>query len=286
MTDSRVLVDTPATLTAAFSDGGEALVDPGTVTVTITRSDGSVLVAAAATLGSGAAARTYALAAQTRLDHLTAVWSGSSGARKVTTRHEIVGGFLADLAEVRALDAVSNTTSYPTSKLEAARWQAEARFEEATGVAWVPRHARETLVGGNQARLLLGYRPPRALIATSIDGVAVSDLTTLALLPWGAVERDAGVWFPKPATDPRNVVVEYTYGYDAPPNDLKQAFLTYVRYLLLDTRSRIPDRASVMTTDMGTFQLTTAGYRRTTGLPEVDAVLNDYDQTIPGVAAF
>jgi len=286
MPDSRVLVGSPATLSASFYDGGETLVDPGTVTVTITRSDGTALVTGAATTGTGAAARTYTLAAQTRLDHLTAVWTASLGSRVVTTRHEIVGGFYAELADIRALDALTNTTNYPASKLEAARWQAEQRFEEATGVAWVPRHQRETLVGLGTSRLLLAGRPPRTLIGVSVDGVAAVDLTAYTLFPWGGIDRDSGVYWPVPTTDAANVVVEYTYGYDAPPADLRQAFLTYCRYLLLDTRSRIPDRASVMSTDMGTFQLVTAGFRRPTGLPEVDAVLNDYDQRLPGVAAF
>lgn len=284
MGDSRVLVATPATLTAQFyGAGGEALVDPGVVTVTITRADGTVLVADAATTGTGAAERTYTLAAQDRLDHLTAVWEGATA--DVTTSHEIVGGFYASLAEIRAQDALTSQASYPTAKLEAARWQAEARFEEATGVAWVPRHARDTLTGMGSTSLMVNYRPPRSLIAAHVDGTAVGDLGTLALQPWGLVERASGITFPRPATLPGNVVLEYVYGYDRPPADLKQAFLAYCRHLLLEGRSRIPDRASVMTTDFGTFTLTTAGFRRPTGLPDVDAVLNAYDQRIPGVAA-
>jgi hypothetical protein len=285
MGDSRILVDTPATLSVTFYDGAETVVDPGTVTITITRADGTVVMSGAATVGTGAAARTYVLAAQTRLDHLTAVWTGTTAGRKATTRHEVVGGFYAELAEIRALDALTNLTSYPTAKLETARLQAESRFEEATGVAWVPRHALETLTGRNSNTLLLRYRPPRTLIAATIAGTVVSDLATLRLEPYGLVSRTVGLTFPRPVTTAGNVTVEYTYGYDTPPADLKQAFLAYVRYLLLDTRSRIPDRASVMTTDSGTFTLVTAGFRRPTGLPEVDAVLNDYDMRVPGVAA-
>lgn len=285
MADSRILVATPATLTATFYDGGEAAVDPGTVTVTITRADGTVLVAAAATAGSGAAARTYTLAAQTRLDHLTAVWSGTGG-RQVTTRHEIVGGFYADLAEIRTLDALSNTTKYPAAKLEAARAQAEDRFEEVTGVAWVPRHDRQTVSGDATTQLLLRWPRPRSLIAITIDGTVQGDLTKFRLYSTGIVERTAGSTWPREAAGGGgNVIVEYTHGYDRPSEDLRQAFLTYVRYLLLDTTSRIPDRASVMSTDLGSFQLVTAGFKRPTGLPDVDAVLNDHDQRIPGMAA-
>jgi hypothetical protein len=281
--DSRILIDTPATLSASFYDG-ETLVDPGVVTATVTRSDGTAVVTAAATTGTGAAARTYALPAQTRLDHLTAVWDAA--ARSVVTHHEIVGGYYAELAEIRSLDALTSTSSYPTSKLETARAQAEARFEEATGVAWVPRHRREDLTGGNQSRLLISGRPPRSLIAVTIDGTPVVDLTTLTLYSWGAVDRNAGLTFPAPTGSGANVTVEYEYGFDRPPEDLKWAFLEYCRDLLLKGRSRIPASATVMSTDMGTFQLQPAGFRRTTGNAEVDAILNSYDYTVPGVAAF
>lgn len=285
MPDSRSRVGAPATLSVTFYDGGETAVDPGTVTVTVTRADGTAVATAAATAGTEAAARTYTLAAQTRLDHLTATWTGSLGGRTVTTRHDVVGGFYAELAEIRALDALNNTTRYTEAKLAAARTQAEDRFDWATGVAWVPRHERETLSGLGTTQLTLKWQRPRTLIAASIDGTAVSDLTALRLYPYGMVERTAGVTFPREASGGgRNVIVEYTHGYDSPPADLKQAFLTYVRYLLLDTTSRIPDRASTLSTDFGTMQLVTAGFQRPTGLPDVDAVLNDRSHRIPGMA--
>jgi hypothetical protein len=284
MADSRILVGAPATLTAAFYDGGEALVDPGTVTVTVTRSDGTAVVTGAATTGTGATVRTYTLAAQSRLDHLTAVWTGSVGARTVTTRHEIVGGFYAELAEIRALDAVTSDTKYPTALLETARRQAEDRFEQATGAAWVRRHARDTVSGNGATRLVLPHRPPRSLIAATINGTAAGDLTLFRLYDEGLIERAGGATWPKEsAGGGGNVVVEYVHGYDAPPADLKQAFLTYVRYLLLDTRSRIPDRATAMTTEFGTIQLASATSRATL-IPEVDAILADYDRRIPGMA--
>lgn len=285
MPRSRILINTPATISATFYDGGESAVDPGTVTVTILRADGTALVTNAATSGGGAAARTYDLAAQTSLDNLTAVWTGSVGGRKVTTYHEIVGGFYASLAEIRALDALSNTSKYPTAKLEAARMQAEDRFEDATGVAWVPRYYRETLVGDNTTTLLLTWPKPRTVTAVSIDGTAASDLTLFSLYPTGVIERKSDVRWPVGSTSTGNVVVAYTHGYDQPSEDIRQAFLTYVRYLVLDTTSRIPDRASSYSTDFGTFQLVTAGFKRPTGLPEVDAVLNDHDHSVAGIGA-
>jgi len=285
MADSRILAGSPATLTVTFYDGGETAVDPGTVTVTILRADGTAVTTAAATSGSGAAARTYALAAQTRLDHLTAVWTGSIGGRSVTTRHEVVGGFFADLAEIRTLDALSNTSKYPAATLERARWQAEEKFEDATGVAWVPRHDRYTANGDNTTTLMLRWPRPRSLIAVTVDGTAATDLTLFQLYDSGIIERDSGVRFPRGWTNAGNVVVEYTHGYDRPPEDLRWAFLQYVRYLILDTTSRIPDRASSYSTEFGTFQLVTAGFNRPTGLPEIDAVLNEHSHRVAGVGA-
>lgn len=283
--DSRVLIGAPATLSATFYDGGETAQDPGTVTVTITRADGTAVVTAAATAGTGAAARTYALAAQTRLDHLTAVWTGSAGGRQVTTRHEIVGAFYADLAEIRALDALNNATKYPTATLDRARWQAEDRFEDATGVAWVPRHDRQTAFGDRTTQLMLRWPKPRSLIAVTIDGTAAADLTLFSLYETGIIERAAGVTWPRGYTSSGNVIVEYTHGYDRPPEDLRAAFLAYVRYLVLDTTSRIPDRAASYSTDFGTFQLVTAGFNRPTGLPEIDAVLNEHNHRVAGIGA-
>jgi hypothetical protein len=253
--------------------------------VTVTRSDGTAVVTGAATSGTGAAARTYTLAAQTRLDHLTAVWTGSSGGRQATTRHEVAGGYYADLAEIRALDALSNVTKYPEATLARARWQAEAKFEDATGVAWVPRHDRQVCFGDNTTQLLTRWPRPRSLIAVTINGAAAADLTLFSLYDIGVVERASGVTWPRGTTSTGNVVVEYTHGYDRPTEDLRQAFLTYVRYLVLDTTSRIPDRASAYSTEFGTFQLVTAGFNRPTGLPEIDVVLNEHSHRVAGIGA-
>jgi hypothetical protein len=280
--DSRVLVNTPATLSATFYDG-ETVIDPGVTTITVTRADGTAVATGAATAGAGAAARTYTLAAQTRLDHLTATWTAADGLRKVTTRHEVAGGFYATLPEIRGLDALANVTKYPTAKLEAARIQAEDRFEDATGVAWVPRHRRDVLSGTASTRLLLTRRPPRSLIAVTIDATA-ANVATFRLYPEGTIERFSGITFPREASGGGgNVIVEYVHGEDAPPHDLRQAFLVYVRYLILDTTSRIPDRATGITTEFGTIQFASATDRPTL-LPEVDAVLAAYNRRIPGLA--
>lgn len=279
----KILVATPATIRATFYVG-ETPTDVGAVTVAVTKADGTAVAGVGVVSTPSPGVYEAALPAQDGLNMLQATWTAAT--RTVTTYHEIVGGFYAELAEIRALDALANVTKYPTAKLEVARAQAEDRFQDATGVSWVPRFEREYLDGDNTARLRLTRPRPRDVLAVTINAAVVADLTGFRLYEWGAIERAAGAVFTREvAGGGRNVVVEYTHGYDQPPEDIRQAFLVYVRYLLLDSNSRIPDRASVMSTDMGTFQLTTAGYNRPVGLPDVDAVLMSHNHNIPGVAA-
>ena len=279
----KILVSTPATISATFYVG-ETPTDVGTVTVAVTKADGSVVVGVGAVASGGTGIYTATLPAQTNLNVLKAVWTSST--RTVTTWHEIVGGFYCELADLRALDALNNTSKYPTAKLEATRAQAEDRFEDATGVSWVPRFRRDTLSGDNNLRLVLTRVRPRTLYSATIAGVAAADLTLFRFYDWGVIERTNALTWPRDTYGGGgNVTLEYVYGYDQPPEDLRQAFLTYTRYLLLDSNSRIPDRASVMSTDLGTFQLTTAGFNRPTGLPDVDTVLMNHSHRIPGVAA-
>jgi hypothetical protein len=99
----RILQSAPFTASETFYEDG-VIVDPGTVTVGVTRADGTVLIAAGtATAGSGAAARTYALtiANTALLDTLTVTWtSATKGVR--TSTIEVVGGFLFTLSQARA----------------------------------------------------------------------------------------------------------------------------------------------------------------------------------------
>jgi hypothetical protein len=95
---------TPGTLSQQWYEDG-AVVDPGSVTVGITRADGTVLVAAgAATTGSGTGARTYNLTTThtALLDRLTVTWT-STLKGTLLSYVEVVGGFWFSLAELRAI---------------------------------------------------------------------------------------------------------------------------------------------------------------------------------------
>ena len=96
--NQRVIAGAAATLSFQGVDQYGEPADPGTVTVEITRADGTELVASGtATTGSGSSPRTYALtASQTaELDRLTAVWSESSTAIAQTEIDDVGGVYVS-----------------------------------------------------------------------------------------------------------------------------------------------------------------------------------------------
>ena len=115
LADQRSLRGAPAVLSWQPVDGIGAATDPGTVTVTVTRDDGTALVTDAATSGTGSAPRTYTLAAtHTQLvDLLTVSWQVSN-VEIAETRCEIVGGYLAPLTEIMARQPKMGTPAQET----------------------------------------------------------------------------------------------------------------------------------------------------------------------------
>ncbi len=82
-----------------------------------------------------------------------------------------------------------------------------------------------------------------------------------------------------------NVVVEYLAGENAMPADLRLALKRYVRYLVLNTNARIPDRATALTTEFGTYRLGQAtAWERPTGISEIDSVIQRYGFRVPSFA--
>lgn len=278
----RVLQSTPASPSATFYVDG-AVVDPGTVTVNITREDGTSLVTGGSTTGSGAAARTFSLTAvqSASLDLLRFDWlSASQGT--ITTWVEIVGGFLFSLAEARALPPLSNTTTYPTADVVAARTAAETALEEACGVAFVPRYCRETRTGNNRYDLIPRRPKPLSLQSVTIGGTTITDAVIDDESLGGATFwRQAG--WPGYVTR-RNIVIKYTHGYQITPPRVAIACLKLTKRILVD--SPISDRATVLTDADGSTQFfVTAGVRSAVfDVPECNAVVQEYQMDRYGVA--
>lgn len=274
-----VLRSTPATLAVTFYGDENPIDADGTVTVTITRADGSVLVSGATASHQGAVGSgTYVhnLPGQSALAHLTCVWTGTFSGEQmsITTHVQIVGGVYFTLAEARKIKGLESVTAYPTDLIAEQRTVVETEFEDACGRAFVPRYARDVLSGDGTNTIMLSKPEPYEVLSIKVDGVDVTaEVEPLLAATWmGELRRtDNSAW---PIGD-ANVVIEYEYGAASVPLDIQRVAKIYLKSLLLDTRGgAIPDRATRMVADETTYTLAVpgrAGY--ITGIPDVDAIL-------------
>lgn len=288
----RLLVAQPATLSVTYAS------DPGAVTLTLTRADGTALVTGAATSGAGTT-RTYALtAAQTAdLDRLTAVWT-SPTLGTVTQLVEVLGAHLFTVEQARAFDKkqLASTTAYPDSAIVEARDRITDAFEQLCGLAFVPRYRRVVLDGPAVGHVFLGAlsTAPGALLlpdllVTRVRSVetrsggdwtafTAQDLADVVIEPGGVLRRELRGGWPLGRAVIR---VGYEHGYAAPPLDVQRAALILATNQLVP--SNLPERALSQATEVGTFRLATAGYGRNNwfGIPSVDAVLEQHLRRTP-----
>lgn len=292
---AHVLRANPATVSATFYDTAGVVVDPGVVTVTITRLDGSVVVADAATTGIGATARSYVLtAAQTEtLDTLSVVFTSASLSQRVTETVEVIGALLFTIDEARVFEGavLASTTTYPTATIEEARARIMEQFETICGVSFVPRYRLDVFGGDGRSTLTLsrmrvtGIRSVEARASGGVTWTAYSadDLADLSVNEWGELVRETRGVF---VSGRRNLRVGYEYGYTTPPHDIKRAALQTLKYELV--ASNVDPRAISISGDMTTTQLWTPGLSgRGTAihpLPEVDRTLRLYMSRMPAIA--
>jgi hypothetical protein len=275
---TRVLQNTGATISVTFTvDGTATDPSPAIATIGIVREDGTTLVApATATTRTGVGVFTYQLtptqAAQ--LDLLTVRWTAtfSGNATVITDYVEIVGGFLFTLGYARTLKPLQDTVKYPTADVVAARTLAEMALEDACGVAFVPRYARETRTGDGTSDLLPKRPRPLSIITATLDGSTVTDAVVDDEDGPGAATfyRDGG-W----GTTRRGVVLKYEHGYRSPPPRVGRAAAILAKRFLVD--SPLNDRAINVVSDAGTEFLVTAGVRDAVfDVPEANAVVQEY----------
>lgn len=295
----RVARTRAATLRHTFEVDETPTDSTTTVAVAVTDANGANVASGnAVSAGAGTGTYTFALPAQAQLATLTVAWSATiEGAAVVETDVvEIVGGFVFSLAEGRASDRVlADTTKYTTADLLDARVEVEVELERITQRAFVPRYRRVVLDGTGSRDILLpdggddlvagillrGVRLPvrsatmAPRIGQSFTALTAPQLAALAVTRDGLLRRtDGNVWTEGLA----NIVLEYEYGSDAPPEDLKRAALVRFRSRLNIHHTGIPDRAmSYTATDGGTYRLSMPG-AASTGIPDVDAVYARYSR--------
>lgn len=289
----QILRSTPATLAVQFQDADGEATDPGTVTVTVTRADGTVLRDGAATSGNEAEPRTITLTPveTADLDILRADWvSDTHGS--LTTWHEIVGAFLFTIAEARAwgpsladgVKDLSDPDTYPSEVIAAARARITQAFEEICEQAFIPRYRRVRMDGCGGRQLITPDRYLQRLRSASVRAggtwtpFAVEDIDDVVVRSWGALERQfRGSWPVGAGT----VDVAYEHGWVQPPGDIRQAALIVARHELIATD--LSDRQTGYSSEQGSYSIAVAGTQqnawsayRQFGLPTVDAILGRY----------
>lgn len=286
--EQQILAGTAAVLSwqPVNSDGEPA--DPGTVTVGVTRSDGTEVIApATATVGSGAAARTVAVTvAQTaQVDFLTATWT-VSGATVATTVHEVIGAYLLTRAEFIAREPKMGATTAPSFSRH--RRDADDFLKQETRRGLTPRFAVERIdAGRGGATRILRYPDLRAVRWANQIGASgtVTALTAAQIASIGpdgagmATLRDGSVWLAG------IVEVGYEHGYDRAPFDVVGAAAAYLRYLVGGGTSGVPVRATSYSDGQGgVTQLATPGLGPfITGIPEVDQMIESHRWSVPGI---
>jgi hypothetical protein len=268
----RVQQNQPATISASWERDGDPAVDPGDVTLTVLRDDGTELVKDAATTGTGAS-RAYDLTATdtATLDRLTCTWTSDDGSA-LTGYVEVVGGFLFTIAAARARSPLSDETAYPIGQLLAYRTMAELALEDLCGVAFVPRYRRDTarIRHHRVHAIALERTQVRRVLSVEFEGITLTD-PTIAAYDDGLLERH-GLW--------RHGAyqVRYEHGFDETPGRVARACLELARRWLVESPwdERVTDYSSG---EGDRFRLLTAG-PDPFDIPEVNAVAKLYAQPL------
>lgn len=287
--DQRVLRGAPAILRAVLVDQeGEPTTPVGTLTLTVTRLDGTVLKSGVATQAAtghyaqtGAYEITTALtAAETGagLDVLTCQWIDGTTTR-MTTLVEVCGGHYFSPSELGGARGLASDSGVGLPDLVRLRHAVEDQIEWSTGVAWVPRTELRSFDLDGYPVVLQG--PVRSLRSVTLDDEALDvsefDVDELGVLRWSG--RSMAGWASG------TLAVRWDHGYDRPPERLRRAGIEAARYLSLGERVDGADpRAVSITNEYGNVQFARTDRDRPFGLPDVDGVVKAYSRRGPWAA--
>jgi hypothetical protein len=186
--------------------------------------------------------------------------------------------------ELRAEDeTLSSADSYPDAMLADRIAMVEERIEHLCGVAFLPRTSTCSVRGDGSSTIILPDVEVTAISSIAVDGVDLTDaeLALVRVARRGVLTRMGPLG--RPIAWPRGstLELEYTHGYAVPPAPIKYAALKWAVDVLLP--SSLPARATMQSQGDNTFRIVVASPDRPSGIPEVDAILADYDRRIPMV---
>lgn len=280
----RILRNTQATVDIIIygASGDATNVDDATV-VTATVRDGAGVTVQTGPATHAATGRYLITAGPfATLDTFTVQWAFTLNgvAQRLDSEFATVGGFMFSIGELRAMPRTDfdNATKYPAWALHDVRAQIEEAFEHITGVTWCPHGQRDVLDGDGTSSLFLSKIFPTRVVACAVGGTAfgVTELANIAPSKSGLVRLvDGGTW----PEGNRNVAMFYEHGMPSPPHPLRVAALIAAQEHLQS--SPMSRRQLTETNEVGTIRYSIAGRDGHFGIPDVDAVLDEWSERAP-----
>lgn len=277
---TRIAQNSQHAITVDLEVDGVATAATGTVTVSVTKADGTVLASGNASTGTGTGNYKYTLTPThtAELDFLEARWTATlAGAvQVVTTHHEIVGGHVVSVAEMRRHEPLDDEATYEAADLIRARDLATYALERACNRGFTTHYAREVVQPSSTSYLPLRGRLIRSVESVTIAGDAL-DADALAAL---TVDRAGYLVRSTPWSS--NATVEYTHGEQVAHPDVARAICLIAAEILFEDAlngdgSAIPDRATSISSEAGTFSLVTPGVGGAAfQIPEVNSVVEQW----------
>lgn len=267
------------TLTAtAENEDGVAQTVTSPVSIVIRDGAGTVCVTDTPTIVSGKMQYVLDAVDVPKLDVYEATWTGVVGgeSQSWTTTFELVGDYLFEISDLRAQDrAFGDAVKYPSALLKQMRvWVEDViESESAAAVAFVPRSRRVVLDGQGNPGLWCPDLEISEVYSAKVNGVALTqtELDEIVVddsILWMGASRH--VW----ANGRQNIELHYVHGKRRAPGAITRAALMLAREYLV--KSDLPGRATASSIGDQWFRLTIAGRDGVTGIPEVDAAIDQH----------
>lgn len=273
-----------------FDADGDPAAPSGTVTVAVTRSDGTAVTVGSVS-GTSTNPRTVSIgvAELATIDRLTAVWS-DDGTAVATDVIDVVGGTVGSVTAIVA--AESSLEGENSDLIKSARKSAEDRFLSTQNRSPFERFHVQRFDGDGTCRLWGAHFPDLVSVrwakvytsATAYTALTADELAAIMVDDqYARFERLDGKAWPCGRS---NIEIGYTFGLRYLPEDLRQAFFRAIRAEYNQSNSAVPDRATSWGSADGiTFGIATPGRNGAIyGIPELDDVWNKYRDPRPMVA--
>lgn len=266
----RIHLSNKYTFTTQFTDFDEVVITPDADSAELTVIDavGAEVVTVPATIGEDNVLTATVLYLPD-MDTYALMWTAALDGEPIekVESAELSSRPYFTLDELIKWDPTSALDQVDRDKLKRVRNEAEDVIERNAGVAFVPRSRRFEVQGDGSDRILLPDVECRRVIDVTVDGVSIA-ISPLKLHSWGALDNPTG-W-------DGSIIVHYEHGHATTPEPIKTAALILATSKA--TLSGVPSRALSQNTDLGFIRFAVAGRDGATGIPDVDAAIEQYSR--------